>query len=297
MKKHMKRLIFCSSVWLMLVFAGLCFADEHFPFLGEMKRGPVNVRAGANTNFESVDKLVQGAEVVVLGQSYEWYKIQLPSTAAAFIRADYMEKRGPGIGALTGDKVNVRAKPNSESSTLGQLHKGDLVKLIEQTDDGCSASANMSSTNCRGNWWKVEPPPSAAGWVHADFVGVKSPQVPDQMVRKPIANTSSPNYRSNWGKPLTADLVAPVSAKLVPAATPNPVVRRQGLLLPLIQASAAVDVHYQIVVDGKPVYYVQDAPHLEHFSRAQVSFEGSLLSGDKTTACPVLDIKKITLIL
>ena len=235
----------------MLVFSGLGFADEHFPFSGEIKRGPVNVRAGANPNFESVAKLVQGAQVVVLGKSYQWYKIQLPSTAMAFIRADYLVERGGGVGVLTGDKVNVRAKPNSESSVLGQLRKGDSVKLLEKMN----------------NWYKVEPPAGTVGWVHADFVRAKALQVPD--LRKP----------------------------LIAGVIPTPVVvHEQGYLLPLTGA-ADVDVHYQIVVNGKPAYYVQDAPHLEHFSHTQVNFEGSLVPGGKTTACPVLRIKKITLIL
>ena len=146
------------------------FADEHFPFLGEISHGPVNVRAGANTNFEAVDKLAKGAEVVVLAKNYEWYKVQLPLTASTFVRADYIKERGNSIGELTGDKVNLRVKANSESSPLGQLNKGDLVKLVEKT----------------GEWWKIEPPAAGFAWIHADFVKVKSAEVA-QALRKPLS--------------------------------------------------------------------------------------------------------------
>lgn len=138
----------------MLVLAGIGRTDEHFPFTGEIARGPVNVRAGANINFEAVDKLSQGAQVTVLGKSYDWYKIQLRPVAPAFIRADYVKVKDKTTGEVTADKVNVRARADSESSTLGQVDKGDTVKLVEQIN----------------GWWKVVPPEKTAGWVHQDFL-------------------------------------------------------------------------------------------------------------------------------
>ena len=60
----------CSSVFLIFAFMAPGFADEHFPFLAEVSKESVNVRAGPNTNFEKIDKLNKGAKVVVLGRSY-----------------------------------------------------------------------------------------------------------------------------------------------------------------------------------------------------------------------------------
>jgi len=68
-----------------------------------------------------------------------------------------------------------------------------------------------------------------------------------------------------------------------------------GRLQPLAQTPAK-DVHYQIAVDGKPVYYVQDAPHLEYFSRAAVHIEGVAEPGNKSSYL-VLHVKKIFLLL
>ena len=156
----MIRLFFCSSL-LALVLSTAGYADEHFPFLGEASKESVHVRAGANINFESLGKLSKGGQVVVTGRHYEWYKVELPVTASAYVRADYVKDMGNTAGTIIADKVNVRARANSESSSLGQMNKGDMVKLVEQV--------RLPDGQANG-WWKIEPPASAEGWVRADFI-------------------------------------------------------------------------------------------------------------------------------
>ena len=158
----MKKIILCSSVFLCLVFAQ-GYADEHFPFLGEASKESVHIRAGANINFESLGKLNKGGQVVVTGRHYEWYKVQLPAAASAYVRADYVKDTGNTTGTIMTDKVNVRARSNSESSSLGQMNKGDLVKLVEQVPP------RLGGGQVNG-WWKIEPPASAEGWVRADLM-------------------------------------------------------------------------------------------------------------------------------
>jgi SH3-like domain-containing protein len=207
-------------------------AEEHFPFQGEVARGPVNVRAGANANFEVVDKLTQGETVVVLGRSYEWYKVQLPPTATAYVRADYITFQGQ-IGQVTGNKVNVRAKPNSSASVLGQVTQGDVVRLLQKTDD----------------WWQIEPPAKTIGWVHGDFVRFKSAAIP-----------VSPEPKT-----ITKD-VPVISPK--PILMPISV---QGRLEPL--AAADNQACYQILANGLPAYTVADAPGIDRFNHAVVRIE------------------------
>ncbi len=242
------------------------FAEELFPFVGEISRGPVNIRAGANTNFEIVAKLAKADEVVVLAQNFEWYKIQLPLTATAFIRADYIKEHSNNIGEVVGDKVNLRCQPKAEASPLGQMRQGDLVKLIEKASD----------------WWKIEPPAAAVAWVHKDFVQLKLSQVPAMLLRKP----------------LTVDIVPDVNQaakeEAVPVISASPVTV-EGMIYPV----AKVDVgytHYQVSVAGKMAYYLRDVPHLEHFNRARVKVEGTVIE-DKALNLPVLHIQKISLVL
>ena len=169
-----KVFILCSSVFLFWAFAR-GNADEHFPFLGETAKDAVHVRAGANTNFESLYKLGKGSQVMVTGRHYEWYAVQLPAAAGVYVRADYIKENGNNVGEITGDKVNIRAKANSDSSSLGQLERGELVKLIEQ--------ARLPDGQANG-WWKIEPPLAAQGWVHADLIQMRSAQVPADAVSK-----------------------------------------------------------------------------------------------------------------
>lgn len=258
---------FCALCLSVLAFIGQGNADEHFPFLGEISRGPVNARAGANTNFEIVDKLAKGTEVVVLGRSYEWYKIQLPATAGAFIRGDYIKVHDGNTGELIGTNVNVRAKANSESSPLGQLRKGDVIKLLEKSSD----------------WWKIAPAVGTFAWLHADFVTLKSAQISDGLMPKPL--TLGPDVS---GPSLDAVKVEPIAA--VPLA-----VTVQGKLQAV--PSAQGNVRYQILVDGKPVYFLQDAPHLDHFDRAFVHVEGMVVGNGQSSLYPVLHINKISLVL
>ena len=115
----------CSSVFLIIVLTVQGYAGEHFPFLAEVSKDSVNVRAGSNTNFEKIDKLNRGTEVVVLGRSYEWYKIQPLPTTKAYIRSDYLQiKEGSLVAEVLGDRVNVRASPAVMRRLWGRLKKG-----------------------------------------------------------------------------------------------------------------------------------------------------------------------------
>ena len=111
------------------------WAKEHFPFLGEISTDKVSVRAGQNVNFERVDILSQGAKVIVYDEQYGWYKIQLPSSAKAYVRIDYLTLENDKIGKISGNRINVRAGRGVNFSALGQLEKGQYVRLANKMDD------------------------------------------------------------------------------------------------------------------------------------------------------------------
>lgn len=159
-----KHIILCSWVFLIITLTVQGYADEHFPFLAQVSQDSVNVRAGPNTNFEKIDKLSKQAQVVVLGRSYEWYKIQPLSTTNAYIRSDYLKiKEGGLVAQVVGDKVNVRSFPNSDSASLGQVKKGTLVKVLGQVK----------------GWCRIAPVAGLVAWIHQDFLKRTSDDVPD----------------------------------------------------------------------------------------------------------------------
>src|SRR5262245_22482211 len=143
----MLRILFLA---IMLFCPASSWAKEHFPFLGEIVSDKVSVRAGENVNFERVDILPTGAQVIVLDESYEWYKIQLPSTAKVYVRIDYITVLKDQLAQVSGNRVNVRAGRGVNFSSLGQLQKGDYIRLVSKMDD----------------WFQIQPVEDLYGWVH-----------------------------------------------------------------------------------------------------------------------------------
>jgi len=248
-----------SSVFLLIVLTVQGYADEHFPFLAVVSKDSVNVRAGSNTNFEKIDKLDRGTKVVVLGRSYEWYKIQPLPTTKAYIRSDYLRiKEGSLVAEVLGDRVNVRASASSDAASLGQIKKGTWVTILEQ--------ANA--------WCRVAPVAGTVAWVHQDFLKFVSADVPASML---IGHLKPPAVRALEAGSLEVSL--------------------QGHLEPLSEAPAA-GVHYQLTIDGKPAYYLQDIPQMSFFSHTVVDVKGTvILNPHKKLTYPLLHINKISLVL
>ncbi len=234
----------------MIGLSALGYADEHFPFLAQVSKESVNIRSGANTNFEKLDKLSKGAEVIVLGKAFDWYKVQLPSTTKAFVRADYVKINQNSNGQILGDKVHIRAAPNSESTSLGIIKQGEPVKTVAQVN----------------GWWQIEPPTQAVGWIRQDFLSLKSTKI----------ETKTPvEHKENKAPAVTT---VDVKGKLTALALPKG------------------DLRYELLVDGKVVYYIRSTPNLDHFKGATVLIKG-IVTSDQSNDHPVLRVVNISLLL
>ena len=255
----MKNLLrICSSVFLIFILSAKGYADEHFPFTAQVSKQSVNIRAGANTNFEILDKLNQGDEVVVLSKSFDWYKVQLPRTAKSYIRADYLKILQNSTAQLIGDKVHIRALPNSDSASLGMLPQGAVLKVIAQIN----------------GWWKIEPPPQAVGWIRQDFLSVKSFTVKPSLVREPIKLQDNSSQKSDH---------------LLPS-----MVKIEGKLVSLVIPKG--DIRYELWVDGKATYYIQNTVDIDQFKGAVVLVDGTVESKG-VREHPLLHVVNISLLL
>jgi SH3-like domain-containing protein len=263
----MKQIILCSSVFLAFVFIVPGFADEHFPFLAEVSKESVNVRAGPNTNFEKVDKLNKGAQVVVLGRSYEWYKVQVLPTTKEYIRSDYLNAvKGEGLAFVSGDNVNVRASASSDAASLGEVKKGTLVKVLGQMN----------------GWSSIAPVAGTSAWIHQDFLSETSADVPSAMLIQHIEKPSSE---------------APEVTPKVVSSPVSPWVSMRGKVEVLVEPLRG-DVHYEIVMDDRSVFLLQDIPHLPDFCNAVVDVDGAVIPDpQKKFMYPLLHINKIVLVL
>lgn len=128
--------------------------EEKFPYTGMITTDAVNIRSGANPNFEILCKLSKGSFITIVGKSFNWYKIKLPKEAHCYVNSDYIELKDSTTGIIKADRVNIRARGGQNYNILAQLNKGDRVNIIEKIDD----------------WYKIEPTENCFGWVHTDFV-------------------------------------------------------------------------------------------------------------------------------
>lgn len=151
--------------------------QPQFPFLARVKKKNVNIRAGQNINFEKIGRLRKWEKIVVLGKSYSWYKIKLPVHADSHISMDFVKMLGNGIGEITGNRVNIRSGAEGHSAVIGQLNKGELVRVLREYPPG-DTSANGGAAGSSGGWYRIEPPDQSYGWVLSKYLAVTSKNIP-----------------------------------------------------------------------------------------------------------------------
>ena len=147
------RLTILLMTFIALFFnSGFC-EQEEFPFAGSIMGNDVNIRAGQNLNFEVIFQVNEGDKVIILDKEGDWYKIQVPEGAFAYVHHDLLDVE-MNKGTVKGDNVNLRAGAGTNYTILGQVNKPDTVEVIDKIDD----------------WYMVKPPQAAVAWVNVDFV-------------------------------------------------------------------------------------------------------------------------------
>ena len=259
------RIVFLSLMLFCPSTAG--WAKEHFPFLGEVSSDKVSVRAGQNVNFERVDILALGANVIVYEEQYGWYKIQLPSTAKAYVRIDYLTLENDTIGKIAGNRVNIRAGRGVNFSALGQLEKGKYVRLTNKMDD----------------WFQIVPVEGMYGWVHKDFLRFKSDTLP--------------SMESLGLAPVTAASILETSNAVVnqyPVAASSLSV--SGVIEPGLPGDMPNNASYLLKADDGKIYYLQiPSVVIGNFVHDYVRVDGNLVSGVASLPYPVIAVQKFQL--
>ncbi|MFH0754901.1 MAG: SH3 domain-containing protein [Candidatus Omnitrophota bacterium] len=144
-----------------LVYGAPGKSVQKFPFVARVAADRVHVRAGQSNNYESVVVVAENTELLVLGKIYSWYKVALPDGAGLFVSKEYVKAVSPDIGEITADRVNVRARPGTEASILGQLLRGDQFFIKGLAGE-------------KSDWYLIRPVTKASGWVQESFLEFKS---------------------------------------------------------------------------------------------------------------------------
>jgi len=154
------------------VFTPGALAFPGFP--GKVNSSSINVCADSTLNSAVICVLNKNDLVEVVAEFFEWYKIRLPKSAPSYIKkrfvacVDDIAKDPCRNGRVINSRVNIRLKPDENSSILGKLNKTDPVVIIGQ-DKG---------------WYKIEPILSSFGWIHKKFV--------DKLPEPPLPETANP---------------------------------------------------------------------------------------------------------
>ncbi len=131
---------------------------------GEITGNSVNIRAGANMNYEIIGKFNKGDRVSILSSAFGWCEIELPGTCLGWIHKNYISTTGTPskgkrvIGTVTGNSVRIRAKPGLRYTVLAKAYKGDKVTVVD----------------LQGDWFGIEPTEDCTGWISSGFVIISS---------------------------------------------------------------------------------------------------------------------------
>ncbi|MFH1360551.1 MAG: SH3 domain-containing protein [Candidatus Omnitrophota bacterium] len=253
--------------------------EEKFPFLGQMTTDRVNVRAGQSVNYERLCQLNKNDEVVVVGKSFSWYKIKLPSQADAFISAQYVERVRENIGKITTSLVNIRAGKGEPHTVLGQMKEGALVNILAKIDD----------------WYKIEPTDESFGWVNEKFVALKSYSLPAPRV---VQLPSRSVYQNKQEPPETQIEVRSKSKPAIKKEQPEPFAAT-GYIEDLGRVVPDRDIRYKLMIDGEVAYYLKVPRHIiDYFVHYKARVQGKLMDdSQKTYEYPVIIVERINLVL
>ena len=252
---------------------------ENFPFVGTVTKDGVNVRSGASVNFESLYQAKTGDKVVVRAKSYYWYQIDLPSEVEVFISQKYVKADTDGCGEVTGNRVNVRAKPGERYTIIGQVKKGQEVKITGST----------------GDWFSIRVPDSCRGWIHESFVKflseyieeeVKAPTNPEPFIVYEEENTEKVPEE----KKIDAVVVVEIAP---PQPQEKQAIEVEGLLEQRGRTFGKRFGSHKLLVNGKPAYYLEgDSALLNSFIHFKVKVTGRQ-NDIPASDLPVITVEKI----
>src|SRR5438477_490264 len=106
-------------------------AGRGSPLDGVVLGDSVNLRAGPGTAYEVVAHLKGGTRVEVLGEAFGWLLVHPAIDLTVYVSREMVELKGDGVGLVTRDRVNLRSRAALDSTVLGQVNKGDLVRVIQ----------------------------------------------------------------------------------------------------------------------------------------------------------------------
>lgn len=143
-------------------------------YTAEVTADSVNVRSGPGENFEILRKMNSGEPVLIVDKKLDWFKIELPRNAKAFIHSEFVTTKSLIFGLINAENVNVRAGRGTNFNIIGQLNKDDQVEILERSQD----------------WYHVFPYKNCFAWINEKYVKKQGPAK--------IYTDTENRYREGW---------------------------------------------------------------------------------------------------
>jgi hypothetical protein len=145
--------------------------NETFPYVGRVTAASVEIRSAPDMSAYPTMRLPQGTTVEVYRHDADdWCAIRPPEGSFSWVDGYAVQRREDGLGVvledLTPARVGVWSAPRSDGSPSRSpmadgiahilLHKGQIVRILEETTDGTSYDSVV---------YKVSPPAGEFRWV------------------------------------------------------------------------------------------------------------------------------------
>lgn len=125
---------------------------------GAVTGSTVNFRAAPSTDDAILTTLTEGQEVTIISITDGWCKAQ-QNGQEGYIKADYVSVNGIPLvdprGIITGDCVNVRSAPSTDSSVVTKVYAGELVDLVTLENGWYSISYDGKSGYISADYLRV----------------------------------------------------------------------------------------------------------------------------------------------
>lgn len=173
----------------------------------------VNLRNAPGEESDVVGQANYGEKLQALTLQEKWVEVKPPADLATWVYSPLLfedkEVRAP--------ELNVRSGPGTQFIVLGELKRGDPVKVVESMED----------------WRKIEVPDAVTLWISRDFV-----QIPEAALKpKPVPTPKPTAVPTPYPTPVTIVEVKTIEKIVEVPVTPTPmpkVVAPEGLdLVPL----------------------------------------------------------------
>ncbi|HEU4324395.1 MAG TPA: SH3 domain-containing protein [Roseiflexaceae bacterium] len=150
-----------------------------------------NLRNGPGTNYDSVGMLAQGTLVQVLARHEDWYHAQQSDGRLVWVAAELLDLN-PTAASLLPDALSIPAPPPPRVALVRQdklnLRDGPGTNYIGMTQ--IDAGAQLDLLARFGDWFQVQAPGAAVGWVRADLLEI-APGVVERV--EVVASPPDPN--------------------------------------------------------------------------------------------------------